>query len=383
MNNQVPQLTSDEWYVYLSINRLVGVYELSAMTGFSEAEVAEHLATLEEQGLINSEDRQGTVGYQRTSVPPDEVLNGNEVLNGHQVVNGHQVANGHGVANGSAAAHHPERVRREEVVSSGVLAGQASSGGEIAGGGVVDHHETANADQVSNVDEVADHSEVANLTQPASPSGAAGPRSGSYVADTADPPPEDDRGLAGLFSSFGATRGDEEADRGSPPFRKHVSRAALAVALLAILGLVSALLLAASRDRDVEGSSQNEPGALSETGETRQTPIADSASASAPSGSASARAPTTSEIQLGFSSYTGEPFESVPIEGTYVGVQTGTSLRVQRLLDGEWVSFPLPAVTDDEGSFSTVVQLGAGRYRLRIADPESGAVSDEISVRIG
>jgi hypothetical protein len=84
-------------------------------------------------------------------------------------------------------------------------------------------------------------------------------------------------------------------------------------------------------------------------------------------------------------SFVGQPFETIPIRGTYIGAPAGTSIRVQRRGDdGGWVDFPLPAATDENGQFNAFVELGSpGRYRLRISDPARGVVSDVAVLRIG
>jgi hypothetical protein len=49
---------------------------------------------------------------------------------------------------------------------------------------------------------------------------------------------------------------------------------------------------------------------------------------------------------------------------------------VQRWEGGKWLSFPLPAKTDQSGRFTAYVELGQpGRYQLRVLDPDSGGTS--------
>jgi hypothetical protein len=125
---------------------------------------------------------------------------------------------------------------------------------------------------------------------------------------------------------------------------------------------------------DPEGSPTGDPEGTP-TGDPEGTPTGDPE-----------EPPTTPEegsLQLESSSYSGQPFETVPIQGTYAGAEPGTTLRVQRQQDGSWVSFPLRAVTDEDGNFSTYVELGPGTYRLRVADVEKDVVSDEFVLRIG
>jgi hypothetical protein len=84
---------------------------------------------------------------------------------------------------------------------------------------------------------------------------------------------------------------------------------------------------------------------------------------------------TSPAIQLENPADAAKPFQTVQIQGTYRG-GADTSLRVQRWEGGQWLDFPLPAVTDQTGQFTAYVELGGpGRYRLRLLDPNSGVTS--------
>jgi len=80
-------------------------------------------------------------------------------------------------------------------------------------------------------------------------------------------------------------------------------------------------------------------------------------------------------IRLDDAAYSAQPFETVPIQGTYRG-GADTLLRVQRWESGRWLTFPLPTTTDQSGQFTAYVELGRlGRHRLRMLDPDSGVTS--------
>jgi hypothetical protein len=80
-------------------------------------------------------------------------------------------------------------------------------------------------------------------------------------------------------------------------------------------------------------------------------------------------------IQLDGSAFSAKPFQPVRIQGTYAG-SADTFVRVQRLEEGRWLDFPLPAKTDQSGRFTVYVELGQpGRYWLRVLDPLSGKTS--------
>ncbi len=93
--------------------------------------------------------------------------------------------------------------------------------------------------------------------------------------------------------------------------------------------------------------------------------------------------PARRNIQLMSVSYSAKPFQTVPLEGRYVGPNGRTTLRVQRQHRNKWVSFPLPTVTDRSGNFNAYVELGEpGTYRLRVADLQAEVVSEVIVLRV-
>jgi hypothetical protein len=80
-------------------------------------------------------------------------------------------------------------------------------------------------------------------------------------------------------------------------------------------------------------------------------------------------------IQLENSANAAKPFQTVQIQGTYRG-GADTTLRVQRLEEGQWQAFPLPAKTDKSGQFTAYVEFGRpGLYQLRVLDPDSDLTS--------
>ena len=83
---------------------------------------------------------------------------------------------------------------------------------------------------------------------------------------------------------------------------------------------------------------------------------------------------TTSEL------YFGLPYETIPIPGRYRGVDRPTRLRVQLWQSDGWQSFPLPTMTRASGHFRAHVELGAGRYRLRLVDPATGTTSRTLTL---
>ena len=77
-----------------------------------------------------------------------------------------------------------------------------------------------------------------------------------------------------------------------------------------------------------------------------------------------------------------EPFETVPIRGTYRG-GGHRFLQVQWWVNGTWRAFPVPAKTDAAGEFTAYVELGRpNSYRLRVRDPQSGVTSEPFTLVI-
>ena len=80
-------------------------------------------------------------------------------------------------------------------------------------------------------------------------------------------------------------------------------------------------------------------------------------------------------IQVMGSDAGAEPFETVPIRGTYRGGGE-RFLQVEWWVNGDWRAFPVPAKTDTSGKFTAYVELARpNTYRLRVRDPQSGVTS--------
>jgi hypothetical protein len=143
------------------------------------------------------------------------------------------------------------------------------------------------------------------------------------------------------------------------------SLALAAVALAALL--IGALLFASSRDGGV--TAQSVPTVTATATATVSKPTSERSNESTGPGG---EGPT---IQLENLADSARPFQTVRIEGTYRG-GPDTFLQVQRLEGGDWLSFPLPAKTDQSGQFTTYVELErSGRYWLRVVDPGSAVTS--------
>ena len=154
----------------------------------------------------------------------------------------------------------------------------------------------------------------------------------------------------------------------------------VAVVVAAVgLGVLATFVL---RDGDPEAPGGGAGAPRSSCAAPSSSPGASDSPMESPDVSTS-QAPATPRIVTTWSSYFGEPFETIEIEGRYLGVHTATKLRVQLEGPNGWTLFPLPAVTRPSGEFRAYVELGeSGRHRLRIVDPASGRASEVLTVLV-
>ncbi|MEO5853007.1 MAG: hypothetical protein ABIQ15_10890 [Nocardioides sp.] len=98
-------------------------------------------------------------------------------------------------------------------------------------------------------------------------------------------------------------------------------------------------------------------------------------------GSTGSAAPTT-QIVLSAGQTAVAPMQQIDLTGSYAGGE-GAVLQVQRFDGGGWQDFPVTASVSG-GSFTTYIQTSqTGEVRFRMADTDTGATSNEITVQIG
>ena len=169
----------------------------------------------------------------------------------------------------------------------------------------------------------------------------------------------------------------------------------LVASLVGLFGLVllGALLLDDPNDSSTPTGGDAE-STVTDTAGTRSSPTSAATSsfdqrldhctdhvdlADPPSATGSASEPRIDTSDL---FYFGEPFETIQIPGTYVGVDGPERLRLQIRRAAGWTWFPLPVFTQPSGEFRAFVELGAGQYRLRLVDPETGVKSQVLTVLV-
>jgi len=92
--------------------------------------------------------------------------------------------------------------------------------------------------------------------------------------------------------------------------------------------------------------------------------------------------PAKKEISLSASQNSVAPMEQIDLTGVYPGGE-GAILQVQRFTSGSWQAFPVTVSVSDE-TFATYVQTSqSGVNRFRVADTDSGLVSNDVRVTIG
>ena len=91
---------------------------------------------------------------------------------------------------------------------------------------------------------------------------------------------------------------------------------------------------------------------------------------------------TKKEISLSASQTSVAPMEQIDLTGVYPGGE-GAILQVQRYTGSSWQAFPVTVSVSDE-TFATYVQTSqSGVNRFRVADTDSGLVSNDVRVTIG
>jgi hypothetical protein len=75
------------------------------------------------------------------------------------------------------------------------------------------------------------------------------------------------------------------------------------------------------------------------------------------------------------------PMQRIDLTGSYQGGE-GAVLQVQRFSNGSWGDFPVTASVSG-GTFATYVQTSqSGKVRFRMIDTDSGALSNQVVVRV-
>jgi hypothetical protein len=174
-------------------------------------------------------------------------------------------------------------------------------------------------------------------------------------------------------------------------FKPRMTIAGLAVLLLvAVNAVLIFLVLGKDNNSGSALSSQDAGGGL-----VKQSPVKARASASdeqsqaSGSDTKSSGSDTKSEasaepaIRLVAQPDTDKRYHALRLHGRYREAKGRVSLRVQERIGHKWITYPLPAVTDSAGRFSTFVSLARlGLARVRVVDLETGLASAALTIRV-
>jgi hypothetical protein len=144
------------------------------------------------------------------------------------------------------------------------------------------------------------------------------------------------------------------------------------VALIVAVGLVSVVGVTLSSIRGAQGSNH-----------TTQQPSASGAGAPASSSAAAQVGSQSSSIHLDVADRSVAAHEIVRLTGRYQHPNGQQDLHVQLRRHGQWITFPLPAVTTGSGRFQSFVELAhRGANQLRVIDRSTGQTSNVATVTV-
>jgi hypothetical protein len=143
------------------------------------------------------------------------------------------------------------------------------------------------------------------------------------------------------------------------------------VALIVAIGLTTVVGVTLSSIRGAQGSNH-----------TVQPPSASGAGAPASStaGQVGSQSPSI-QLEVGDKSVAAN--EIVRLTGRYQHPNGREDLHVQVRRHGQWITFPLPAVTTGSGRFQSFVELAhRGANRIRVIDRTTGLTSNVATVNV-
>ena len=231
-------------------------------------------------------------------------------------------------------------------------------------------------------DQLHEASSVGRSAGPSIPEPAAELPSASTAGSTGSPASNGSSAVAaGAAVSEGSMRKASPAEVPSGWLRRRAGVPALAAAAFAVLASAGIWLISESA---TDRAAPVTPTVAATTSRLAD-PAASVQATPAPgsNGTSSGSAPAAKAIEVENPALSARPFQVVQVRGTYAG-GAGVFLSAQRREKGKWISFPMPAKSDEAGRFTLYVELDrAGRYQLRAIDPASGTASEPFFVTVG
>jgi serine/threonine protein kinase len=210
---------------------------------------------------------------------------------------------------------------------------------------------------------------------------AAEPPSASTAESTGSPSSKGSRAAAaGAAVRQGSMGKASPAEVPSGRLRRRAGVPALAAAAFAVLASAGIWLISESA---TDRAAPVTPTVAATTSRLAD-PAASVQATPAPgtNGTGSSSVPAGKAIELEKPALSAKPFQVVQVRGTYAG-GAGVFLSAQRREKGKWISFPMPAKSDEAGRFTLFVELDQpGRYQLRAIDPGSGIASAPFLVTV-
>lgn len=175
-------------------------------------------------------------------------------------------------------------------------------------------------------------------------------------------------------------------DEDSPWYKQlFVSTAVLIGVALLIAGVVTAVGVKAVdiAGNAASGTSAPESIAIPTESSTSEGPPASQNSQQSPDATSTPKTPRNEAITLSASPRRVSSLDRINLTGSY-SAPDGTTLQVQREESpGVWGDFPV-TTTVTGGTYATYIQTSrVGANQLRMSDPDTGAVSNVVSVKVG
>jgi hypothetical protein len=165
-------------------------------------------------------------------------------------------------------------------------------------------------------------------------------------------------------------------------FKPRMTLPVVAVVLLVTLNAVLVFLVF-SKDNSPEPPLGQQAGAGLTQGQGKSQPSETKTDSQPSVSDAGSTGPVKRMIHLVAASSTAKRYHALRLHGRYKGVQRPVSLRVQERIKHTWVTYPLPAMTNSSGRFTTFVSLARfGLARVRVIDPRTGLAAPAVSVRV-
>lgn len=167
-------------------------------------------------------------------------------------------------------------------------------------------------------------------------------------------------------------------------FTPRMTLPGIAVLLLVVVNVVLVFLIIAKDNGSGSASiGQDAGGRLVKQTRGTAHPSAKNEQPEPSTSDSGAVAPAKRSIRLMAQADTDKRYHALRLRGRYPDAQRSVTLNVQERVKHRWITYPLPAVTDSSGRFSTFVSLARlGLARVRVVDLSTGLTSPVLTIRV-